>query len=415
MIKLQVIPGLDIPGHNPSAARGFSMKSAVNTTQDLRLRSRALLLSQLRQQAASRAELAQKTGLAKSAVTTIVSELIRDGIIEECSVTAAARAGRPAILLDITPRRLFAVGLILNRSSTLLCAVDLKGNVLRQQQVPSDTFDSQDACTAWISETVDGWFADAATPRANCIGFSVGAAGPVDREHGIIRNPPDFERFHNYPIAGLLRQRYELPVSFENVAVLFAQAEYLRGTMGTYRHTLFLFWVENGIGSVILNDGSVYRGFGSFSGEIGHTCVVPGGIPCGCGSCGCLEAYLKQEAVEARFGAFDQRRVLFGEGPHAEEILDYYVQHLGTALCNAVNMLDPDSICLYLGDEEAPDSFLRRLSQYLQEHAVICQSHPVALLYGSIPYAAPAAAAVSPLMSLFFQRGGNLSDLTQKE
>lgn len=391
------------------------MHSAVNTTQDLRFHNRALLLTQLQQQAASRAELAQKTGLAKSAVTTIVGELIRDGIVEECSVAAATGAGRPAILLDLTPGRRFAVGMILNRSNTLLCAVDLKGNVLRHLQVPSDTFPSQEACTEWIYETVDGWFSDPETPRDNCIGFSVGAAGPVDRQHGIIRNPPDFERFHNYPIVSLLRRRYDLPVSFENVAVLFAQAEYLHGTMRSYRHTLFLFWVENGIGSVLLNDGSVYRGFGSFAGEIGHTCVVPGGIPCGCGNRGCLEAYLKHEAVEARFGSFDPRRVLLGLDPKSADITDYYVEHLSTALCNAVNLMDPDSICLYVGDEECPDSFLRRLSQSLSEHAVICQSHPVALLHGTIPYAAPAAAAVSPIMSLFFQRGGNLSNLMQKE
>lgn len=391
------------------------MHSAVNTTQDLRFHNRALLLSQLRQQAASRAELAQKTGLAKSAVTAIVADLIRDGIVTECSVAAASRAGRPAILLDLAPRRLFAVGLILNRSSTLLCAVDLKGNVLYHQQVPSDSFADQAACTAWIYDRVDNWFADSDTPPSNCIGFSVGAAGPVDRQCGIIRNPPDFERFHNYPIVDLLRQRYGLPVSFENVAVLFAQAEYLHGTMGSYRHTLFLFWVENGIGSVILNDGRVYRGFGSFAGELGHTCVVPGGIPCGCGNRGCLEAYLKNEAVEARFGSFDPGRVLWEEGPQAEAIRSYYVEHLGTALCNAVNLMDPDSICLYLGGEEHPEGFLARLSQYLEEHAVVCKSHPVALLHGSIPYAAPAAAAVSPLMSLFFQRGGNCSDLTKKE
>ena len=391
------------------------MHSAVNTTQDLRFHNRALLLSQLRRQAASRAELSQKTGLAKSAVTAIVGDLLRDGIVKECSVAAASRAGRPAILLDLAPRQLFAVGLILNRSSTLLCAVDLKGNVLRQQQVPSDTFASQDDCTAWIYDCVDGWFSDPATPPANCIGFSVGAAGPVDRQRGIIRNPPDFERFHNYPIVSLLQQRYHLPVSFENVAVLFAQAEYLHGTMGPYRHTLFLFWVENGIGSVILNDGNVYRGFGSFAGELGHTCVVPGGIPCGCGNRGCLEAYLKNEAVEARFGAFDPQAVLRGEGANAEGILSYYVQHLGTALCNAVNLIDPDSICLYLGGEDSPDGFLGRLSQYLEEHAVVCKSHPVALLHGSIPYAAPAVAAVSPLLSLFFQRGGNRSDLIKKE
>lgn len=156
------------------------MNLAVSTIQNLRSNNRALLLEQLRQQATSRVDLAQKTGLAKSAVTTIVNELIRDDIVRECSVASAPRAGRPAILLDITPQKLFGIGLIINRSNTLLCAVDLKSNVLQTQQISTLTFRTPDECTDWIYHTVDTWFASPETPMENCIGFSVGAAGPVD-------------------------------------------------------------------------------------------------------------------------------------------------------------------------------------------------------------------------------------------
>lgn len=389
------------------------MNLAVSTIQNLRSNNRALLLEQLRQQATSRVDLAQKTGLAKSAVTTIVNELIRDDIVRECSIASAPRAGRPAVLLDIAPQKLFGIGLIINRSNTLLCAVDLKCNVLQSQQLPTRTFRTPSECTDWIYHTVDTWFASPETPMENCIGFSVGAAGPVDRAKGIIRNPPDFKRFHNYPIVQILRRRYSLPIVFENVAVLFAQAEYLHGTMQNYHNTLFVFWVENGIGSVILNDGVVYRGFGSFAGEIGHTCVEPGGIQCACGSTGCLEAYLKKETTEARFGPFDWHEVVDGAmlgQPRAIEILDYYVRYLGIALSNAINFMDPDSICLYLADHYKPACILERLSAYLNQHAVICQSHRVDLISASIPYSAPAAASVSPLLTMFFQSGGNLTN-----
>ena len=151
----------------------------------------------------------------------------------------------------------------------------------------------------------------------------------------------------------------------------------------------------------------MFHGCGGFAGEIGHTCVVPDGLPCACGNSGCLEAYLKKEAVEAQFGPFRADDVLEGTRP---EILGYYVRHLGTALCNAVNLLDPDSICLYLPDNRRQDVLLQPLAAYLEAHAVICQSHRVDLVGSSIPYSTPAAAAVSPLLTRFFRQGGSLPE-----
>lgn len=386
------------------------MNSSISSVHNLHFNNRALLLAQLRLHATSRVALAQKTGLAKSAVTTIINELMQENIVQECSVSASSHAGRPAILLDIMPRELFAVGLIINRSSTLLCAVDLKNNVLQMKQIQTEVFHTQSDCTSWIYQTLDDWFTLPETPLGKCIGISIGAAGPVNRTCGIIQNPPDFERFHNYHIVDLLRKKYSLPIVLENVAVPFAQAEYLYGVMQNYRSTLFVFWVENGIGSVLLTDGIVYRGFGGFAGEIGHTCVNPTGIRCSCGGIGCLEVYLKKETVEARFGSFSLREVMnnaMSGQPKSMELIDYYVCYLGTALSNAINMFDPDSICIYMSDNYKSAYFFQRLSEYIEHHTVICKNHHVDLISASIPGVSPTSAAVAPIQSLFFQSGGN--------
>lgn len=387
------------------------MPQAISTVQNLRHSNRALLLELLRQQSSTRVELAQKTGLAKSAVTTIVNELIQEGLVQEQSAAFEARAGRPAIMLEIRPRKKFAIGLILNRSSTLLCAVDLQNHILHQTQVSTSSFRTTRECTGWIFQTVDGWFSQPETPKEDCIGFSIGAAGPVDRKRGIIKNPPAFDRFHNYPIVELVKARYELPVTFENVAVLFAQAEYLNGPMQNYHNTLFLFWVENGVGSVLLNDGQPYSGLGGYAGEIGHTCVNPNGIACACGNIGCLEAYLKKETVEARFGTCNFRTIMDGAtlgDPDATEIVDYFVRYIGIALSNAVNLFDPDSICLYLPENYKPTLFLERLSQYIHQHAVVCKSHRVDLFCASVAYTSPSSAAIAPMLTAFIQNGGRM-------
>ena len=382
-----------------------------NTNQSLRTANRALLLNQLRPQPCSRAQLAQQTGLARSAVTSIVNELLQEQLVRECGSPASAKPGRPSTLLELCPGKYFAVGLIINRTTTLLCAVDLGGNVLHMRQAPSAAFGTQGACTVWLFSTLDAWFQDAATPRTNCIGISVGTAGPVDREAGEIRNPPGFAVFHGYPIVSLLRRHYALPVVFENVAVLYAQAEYLSGTMKNHHHTLFVFWAEDGIGSVLLNDGDVFRGSG-FAGEIGHTCVQPNCVVCACGSIGCLEAYLKKERTAAQFGPFTCPDVVSGfrrGEARANSILQYFVRYFGIALTNAVNLLDPDSICLYMDDDYEPACLLEQLSRYISRHTVVCQNHAVDCIAASVSHSAPAVASVAPILLRFFRSGGHLN------
>lgn len=381
-----------------------------NTNRSLRVANRALLLKQLHQRPSSRAQLAQQTGLARSAVTSIVNELLQEQLVRECSGTAPVKPGRPSTLLELRPGKYFAVGIIINRTTTFLCAVDLGGNVLHTQQIPSAAFGTQGACTVWLFSALDAWFQDPATPRANCIGISVGTAGPVDRQAGEIRNPPGFAVFHGYPIVSLLRRRYALPIVFENVAVLYAQAEYLSGTIKDHHNTLFVFWAEDGIGSVLLHDGKVFRGSGGFAGEIGHTCVEPNGVVCACGSIGCLEAYLKKERTAMQFGPFTWPDVVAGfrrGEARANSILQYFVHYFGIALTNAVNLLDSDSICLYMDDDYEPTCLLEQLSRYISRRAVVCQNHAVDCIAASISHSDPAVAAVAPALLQFFHSGGH--------
>lgn len=392
--------------------------SNSHTSQTLRTANRARILEQLHRQSCSRAELAQKTGLARSAVTGIVNDLLEEHLVRECPGGAAQKSGRPSVLLELCPGSCFAAGLIINRTTTLLCAVDLCGNVLRTQQRPSASFETQQACTDWLFQTLDAWFAQLETPRARCIGISIGSAGPVDRVHGAIRNPPDFPVFHNYPVATLLRARYDLPVTLENVAVLFAQAEYLSGTMQGYHDTLFVFWAEDGIGSVLLHDGAILHGSGGFAGEIGHTCVEPNGFVCACGSVGCLEAYLKKERTAAQFGPFTWPAVVSGVRrgeARASAILDYFVRYLGIALSNAVNFMDPDSICFYMEEDHAPVCLLEQLSRTIRRRAVVCQAHSVDLFPAAVSHTAPTLAAVAPLLLDFLRGGGRLPHPESRE
>src|ERR671915_2201814 len=61
---------------------------------------------------ASRAELARRTGLARSTISTIVSELQRQGVVvsRESNGRPASGSGRPPMLIALEPSAQLAVG-----------------------------------------------------------------------------------------------------------------------------------------------------------------------------------------------------------------------------------------------------------------------------------------------------------------
>ena len=82
--------------------------------------------------------------------------------------------------------------------------------------------------------------------------------------------------------------------------------------------------------------------------------VYPDGLPCPCGSHGCLEQYAGEEAVLSRCGlqeeAGDRVAVLVEEAragrAAVHRALDAAGRALGIALAGAVNLVDPETVVL---------------------------------------------------------------------
>lgn len=110
-----------------------------------------------------------------------------------------------------------------------------------------------------------------------------------------------------------------------------------------------------GIGTGIVMHGEIYGGAGGAAGEMGHLPAVPGGRPCGCGKCGCLEKYaagggLSLTAAEM-YGEGKDAAYLFAQAEagdvRAKEAILEAVRMLSDGLVSVLNLLSPD--CLLLG------------------------------------------------------------------
>ena len=117
---------------------------------------------------------------------------------------------------------------------------------------------------------------------------------------------------------------------------------------------------EIGVGGGLVLGGELFRGYRGFGGEFGHTTVEPDGLPCACGSRGCLEtraglepllaaAGLNGDAVHARGSGkpvAELVRRAQEQDPTALAALADCGRWLGVALGTVVNLLSPQAIVL---------------------------------------------------------------------
>ena len=104
------------------------------------------------------------------------------------------------------------------------------------------------------------------------------------------------------PLGAELRQAFGTPIVVENDVRSAAWGEFrfgaLRGAEG-----LIAVFIGTGVGSGAVLDGRLWRGAGNAAGEVGHTQVVPDGLPCPCGQRGCLERYASGSGFQQQLRA----------------------------------------------------------------------------------------------------------------
>jgi predicted NBD/HSP70 family sugar kinase len=252
----------------------------------------------------SRATIAHDTGLNKTTVSSLVAELIERRLLAERGAEQRATAGRPGLVLDIARDGVVALGLELNVDYVAVQAVDLAGRSRYKAMEAADNRGrSVDDVFDRLGVLARGAMNEMQSQGLRTIGVSMALPGVVDVTRGELRVAPNLE-WRGVAAVSLLRERIEvpeLPISVDNEANLAALAELWDGEGAGIRDFVYASG-EIGVGGGIVLGGELFRGFRGFGGELGHVTVEVGGLPCACGSRGCLETRAGLEAVLANAG-----------------------------------------------------------------------------------------------------------------
>jgi predicted NBD/HSP70 family sugar kinase len=326
---------------------------------EMRAINRSAVLEYLRlSKTASRTELSTELMISKPTVMRIVDDLLAAGLIISLDEREKGpRRSRELLALNAPNNLVLGVDIGGSHISAIIATIG--GEILYQNRTAVN-WSSSESNYQTLIQYIKDLRKEALSFPVNILGIAIGVPGIIDSTNGVVRIAPSLN-WHNFPLLEKLESALDIPVIVENDVNLAVLGENWFG-IGEGVNNLVMISVGTGIGSGIILDGKLHRGFRDSSGEIGY--LLPGvqyldnqypgfGALESLASCsGITDRAIKSlkstathfdiSKVDAQF-VFDQAR----EGQTwAKNIVNETVDFLSLAIANISVCFDPELIII---------------------------------------------------------------------
>ena len=211
----------------------------------------------------------------------------------------------------------------------------------------------------------------------------IGCPGTINFETGEVIYTNNIKMEH-YMLAKEFQKYLNLPVKIDNDANCAAMGEYI--VSGNNVPIFMFITLGTGVGSGLILNGKVFRGFNGAASEAGHITLVSGGEPCTCGKRGCWETYASVTAL------IRQTKVAMEKNPEslmheiakaegkisgrtsfdaakqgdkaAQAVVKQYAQYVADGIVSVENVLQPDIISVGGGISREGEYLLQPVCEY---------------------------------------------------
>jgi predicted NBD/HSP70 family sugar kinase len=379
----------------------ISSNIITGNTKVLRGINRAMILNIIReQQPISRVNLARLTGLNKSTVSSIISELLQEDLIFE-QVNEDQNVGRNPLNLYLKLGKYYVGAINIDSSITRFAIADIDGSVKGTAEIETDSKDPFKFVDKCIFE-LDKLCSKLGITYLEGLGISI--AGIVDSEKLIVNFAPNLG-WEDFEIGKLLREK--LPhiknIAVGNDAKSSALAELRFGDYEIDLSNFVFLSIGQGIGSGIVVENNIMNGEFHASGEFGHMVIFEGGQLCTCGNNGCWEAYASDRAIVNRYLAMKHGKIDYAVDFIVQDIIDLAKKndetavdilkqiggYLGLGIANIIKAIDPHAIIIGGKITQVWDIIYPEINSIVMQRAFFGRKKDIKILPTSIKSVSP--------------------------
>ncbi|TDD28037.1 ROK family transcriptional regulator [Actinomadura sp. KC06] len=320
------------------------MEKRADALQRLRRTHEEVVLATLRAEGPmSRARLTKATGLSRTTLFAIISELMERGVVIESGVAddRPRQRGRPPTRVSLNPDAGLLIGVDLGRRRIRVAIANVARQIVAtaadDAAADADESEQADLAIALVRKVCE----DEGIGLGALEAIGVGLVGVMDA--------PD----RRWRAVERLEAAFGARVEADNNARLAALAERTWGAAQAAEDIVYVRW-SVGVGGGLISGGRLLRGAHGASGELGHVSVDPAGPPCHCGGRGCLEGRIGMpallDALAAKgvrlTGTDDLLEAAQARTPAVTSVVVDAARTLGTVLAGTVAQLDPERVVM---------------------------------------------------------------------
>lgn len=332
--------------------------------------------------AVSASQIARSTGLARSTVSTILTDLKRSSLVVEVEVETrnTGSAGRPALAHSLNPEAGTCIGILLGLGEIRIILADVAHTVLADITLPLEANYGPDKATRVLRHAVDNLYKEHSLPYSGLLGVGVAVSGPLAADGRVMRASM-LPSWAGVDLKAIFGPALEKPIFADNESNCAALAEMMWGA-AVGAESFVLLKLDTGVGGAIVSGGRVVAGSSGAAGELGHMLVDPHGPLCRCGNRGCLELYCSATTITVEAQQRLGRRVSVSEVIHMASEGDVGFQRLladagdvaGRGLAVVGSILNPPLFVISGALATAGDLLLAPLRSSYEKHAFVKRS-----------------------------------------
>ena len=353
---------------------------AERTAEKRRIRKHQILDSIRRLGPLSRVDVANDLGFNLPTVSSLVDDLVVEGLVIEDKAKPTSIGRRP-IPLRLNENAACVMGIDIGKTRTIGLLMNIGGTILTRIEEGSDAFEGVFPDAQWVDGFCNRLFASYEGELPLLAGIGVGLPGLIYRAHS-------GERKIMEPYAQLIKDgleaRFKVPAIVLNVARMMAFGIRWFGQDDSEEPVKNFAAVALGyglsMGSVI--DNHLFLGSHGHAGEFGHLPLGEPGVECYCGGNCCLENIVSGSGLErmaTQAGLVEKGKQFIAEelaqrarsgDSQAQDIWNRFADALARGIGTIICLHNPGKIYLAGRVAHAADVFMPRLQETLARTTV---------------------------------------------